>query len=335
MMEELIMAHLYYAAIFETGDKAIYLSKYEYHINADNTMHKVKSFNSLYECHEWLKDTTSIPQKEMYYAVKSGKVPGVYNSPQEFANQQKGFPNFDGRKFYTYQGASDYVNGIERYPSTYDAIPYDDDVNTQPSDSFWKNLTRFLKQFKIKSFFSSSKYEEIAIETTRKSSWHPWCYARIITDHPLIIYTDASFARKKQGCAAVIIDTVTRMELHVGEFNRKNPYVNDSQACELYAIIRALKIIDKRGKCDIEIRTDSINIVHMTSARYREHLYNNDFKTIGRKKKIRHELLFKKLFEQLKGRSNVSFTWVRGHSGEKYNCIADKIARECAHIHFK
>lgn len=88
---------------------------------------------------------------------------------------------------------------------------------------------------------------------------------------------------------------------------------------ELTAVIEALKLI-KRNE-NIEIYTDSQyvkNGITIWINKWRVTNWNNG--------KVKNIDLWKILYD-LTSKQNINWHWVRGHSGDKYNEMADEIAR--------
>ena len=92
---------------------------------------------------------------------------------------------------------------------------------------------------------------------------------------------------------------------------------------ELRAVIEALKIIKKNVK--IEIYTDSIYVKDGIS-KWIFSWKKNGWKN-SKKQAVKNSDLWKEL-DFLVQKHDVEFFWVKGHSGDKYNDIADELARE-------
>jgi len=91
---------------------------------------------------------------------------------------------------------------------------------------------------------------------------------------------------------------------------------------ELIAVIEALKIIKKNIK--IEIYTDS-NYVKDGITKWIFSWKKNGWKN-SKKQVVKNADLWQEL-DLLVQKYNVEFFWVKGHNGDKYNEIADELAR--------
>lgn len=139
----------------------------------------------------------------------------------------------------------------------------------------------------------------------------------------LDIYTDGAcrgnnFAEDENiggwGCL-LIEDTGNQMELFGGAKNTTNNQM------ELMAAIRALEILDK--PCAITLYTDSQYLVNGITKWVNGWIKNN-WKTAD-KKPVKN----KELWERLKVVSDkhiIKWTWVKGHSNDKFNIKADALA---------
>ena len=65
-------------------------------------------------------EVNDVKGKKKYFVVRIGRKPGIYTDVEEYTAQLRGFPNFDGKGFYTYGGALEYLKTGEA--KTYYAI---------------------------------------------------------------------------------------------------------------------------------------------------------------------------------------------------------------------
>ena len=105
-------------------------------------------------------------------------------------------------------------------------------------------------------------------------------------------------------------------KLKGGELNTTN------NRMELMAVIKALESIKLKSK--IQIYTDSQYVKNGMTA-WLLKWKNNNWKTSA-KKDVKNKDLWKKL-ENLANNYEISWNWVKGHSGNKENEIADSLAR--------
>jgi len=134
------------------------------------------------------------------------------------------------------------------------------------------------------------------------------------------IYTDGACSGNPGpgGWGAVIFDKDNNQKNISG--NEKNTTNN---RMELLAAIMALKKI--KSKSDVVIYTDSIYVKNGIT----EWVVNwkkNGWKN-SNKKPVKNKDLWIKLDELCK-KNNVSWKWVKGHSTNKYNNLADELATQ-------
>jgi len=97
------------------------------------------------------------------------------------------------------------------------------------------------------------------------------------------------------------------------------PQSTNNQA-ELRAAIKALTAL--KVPCEVTLCTDSQYLVTC---------WNHDKESLTNIKRVNHELWFEFIEAAEKGRHVVKFVKIKGHSGNKYNEIADRLAKaECA-----
>ena len=134
------------------------------------------------------------------------------------------------------------------------------------------------------------------------------------------IYTDGSCIGNpgKGGWAAIILNKET-IKFNISG-NEKNTTNN---RMELLAAIMALKKI-KSGS-DVEIYTDSIYVKNGITewvVKWKKNGWKN-----SNKKPVKNKDLWIKL-DGLCEKNNVSWKWVKGHSTNKYNNLADELATQ-------
>ena len=132
------------------------------------------------------------------------------------------------------------------------------------------------------------------------------------------IYTDGACSGNpgKGGWGAIL--------LYKGKEKKINGFDPETtnNRMELQAVIEALKIIKKNIK--IEIYTDS-NYVKDGITKWIFSWKKNGWKN-SKKQAVKNADLWQKL-DLLVQKYDVEFFWVKGHNGDKYNEIADELAR--------
>ena len=111
----------------------------------------------------------------------------------------------------------------------------------------------------------------------------------------------------------------TEKELSGGEPGTTN------NRMELMAAIRALEALKR--PCRVELTTDS-NYVRQGMTEWLPRWQANGWKTAARKP-VKNEDLWRRL-NQASARHQVSWVWVRGHSGHPENERADRLATDAA-----
>ena len=137
------------------------------------------------------------------------------------------------------------------------------------------------------------------------------------------IYTDGSCLGNPGagGYAAIIIDeSGKREEIFGGEAFTTN------NRMELTAAIVALR---KMSKDDVaEIFTDSTYLRNAFTQNWLANWKRNGWKSAN-KKAVKNQDLWLEL-DELISTHNVKFNWVKGHAGNSFNELCDKLARETA-----
>ena len=132
------------------------------------------------------------------------------------------------------------------------------------------------------------------------------------------IYTDGSCIGNpgSGGWAAIILDGKNEKIIS----GNKNNTTNNQM--ELLATINALSNFSK--KKSLKIFTDS-NYVKDGITKWIKNWEKNNWKTSA-KKPVKNQELWKKLDKLVKFH-NVKWEWIKGHSTNTYNNLADKLAR--------
>lgn len=135
----------------------------------------------------------------------------------------------------------------------------------------------------------------------------------------VIIYTDGACSGNPGpgGWGAQLIYNNTVKEISGFEANTTN------NRMELIAVISSLEYVSSED--DIEIYTDSVYVMEGIT-KWIKNWKKNKWLTSA-KKQVKNEDLWKKL-DTLCTSKKISWTWVKGHSGNKGNERADYLARE-------
>ncbi len=141
-------------------------------------------------------------------------------------------------------------------------------------------------------------------------------------DNIIKIYCDGACSGNQNknnigGWGALLIFNEKVKKINGGEKNTTN------QRMELTACIKALEAI-KSTKYPIEIYTDSAYLYNCIQQKWYEKREQNGWKN-SKKLPIENKDLWEKLLNLIK-KYNPTFIKVKGHSGDKYNDEADKLA---------
>ncbi|MFW6026048.1 MAG: ribonuclease HI [Candidatus Woesearchaeota archaeon] len=132
------------------------------------------------------------------------------------------------------------------------------------------------------------------------------------------IYTDGACSGNPGpgGWGAVLLYNGHKKEISGSEEHTTN------NRMELKAVIESLKII--KQKCIINIHTDSSYIYRAFTDNWVEKWKNNNWKN-SKKDAVLNKDLWEELIQYSK-KYNINWFKVKGHSDNKYNNIADKLA---------
>ena len=133
------------------------------------------------------------------------------------------------------------------------------------------------------------------------------------------IYTDGACSGNpgKGGWGAVVIYSDRDQEKHLSGADK----LTTNNKMELTATIESLKLIKKPN--DIELYTDSQYVKNGISL-WIINWKNNGWKTANKKPVANKELWIE--LDEIVQFHNVTWFWVKGHSGNHYNEIADQLA---------
>ena len=133
------------------------------------------------------------------------------------------------------------------------------------------------------------------------------------------IYTDGACSGNpgKGGWGAVVIYSDRDQEKHLSGADK----LTTNNKMELTATIESLKLIKKPN--DIELYTDSQYVKNGISL-WIINWKNNGWKTANKKPVANKELWVE--LDKIVQFHNVTWFWVKGHSGNHYNEIADQLA---------
>lgn len=140
------------------------------------------------------------------------------------------------------------------------------------------------------------------------------------------IYTDGACKGNpgKGGWAFVVVLEDKKTYFDTGkEINTTN------NRMELTAVLKALEYSCENNVSDLLIYSDSAYIVNCFNEKWTDKWISNGWKT-SKKKDVLNQDLWKSILELHKKINKISYVFVKGHSGNKYNEEADKLASSAA-----
>ena len=145
----------------------------------------------------------------------------------------------------------------------------------------------------------------------------------------LVAYTDGACSGNPGpgGYGAILISGSRRKEISQGYIRTTN------QRMEIHAVLDALQTYakvadDHGGPLPIEIVSDSTYVVNCFRDRWWVKWERNGWKN-SKKEPVANTDLWKPLIELVRS-GDVSFQWVKGHSGDPMNDLVDRLAVELA-----
>lgn len=138
-----------------------------------------------------------------------------------------------------------------------------------------------------------------------------------MTDKKVIIYTDGACSGNPGpgGWGAVLLYNDHKKEIYGGEIDTTN------NRMELMAAIKSLELL--KESCTIDMFTDSIYVKNGITT-WIEGWKARNWKTAD-KKAVKNVDLWKEL-DIIVQKHKINWYWIKGHSGDKYNDIADALA---------
>ena len=138
-----------------------------------------------------------------------------------------------------------------------------------------------------------------------------------MSDSKVVIYTDGGCRGNPGpgGWGAVLLFGQHEKEIYGYEEETTN------NRMELMAAIRALEMLKR--PCDIELTTDS-QYVRRGILEWMQDWKKRDWKTAA-KKPVKNKDLWQRLDQAIKPH-NISWHWIKGHSGHQGNEMADQLA---------
>lgn len=229
-----------------------------------------------------------------YYAVAVGQQIGIFETWAITQPLVKGFSGAKYKSFRTYNDALTYL-----------------DANKEPQCST-SDKTEFVD---FVSNSSSNAREVEQVHTKRAQELIPTITMKTV-EKGRVFYTDGSCVEKYGGFGIVIVDDGEESGTHNGPLTE---YPTTNNRSELFAILTVVS--NYQG--DLLIRTDSKYCIDGLT-KHITHWMQNGWKT-SKGGDVKNTDMIKEIHKLSQGRS-VIFQHVYGHTGDKYNEVADKLA---------
>ena len=257
-----------HAVVFKNGRKELFYTLKDFkQKTVPEDILMHHAFKSEVDAAMWLHFPDEFPLTKGVYAVKVGFCPGIYHSNKEALKQVTGFSGSKYMAFYTIEAAKKWLGSC---------------------------VSTMIPSAKKPSTLALSAHNVVGA-----------CFCNLHPTGALKIYTDASFKGPDRASYAIhMIDETTGMSITLGG---KSTGISNPGEAELFAIVMALRGIDKDSKTRISIYTDCQSLIH--------HIYSD----------LRGGKLWDEFYSYAKV-FDISVNWVKGHSDDEYNVLCDKLA---------
>jgi ribonuclease HI len=233
-------------------------------------------------------------KKKKYYAVRSGREPGIYRTWGECKAQVEGYAKAEYKGFNSLADAEAYLGYINNKPSAGEL--FDEKTPGAPKA---KRKTR------------RREAESPAAEILETSGG---------LKH-VVIYTDGACIGNPGpgGYGVVLLHDKHRKELS-GGFR-----LTTNNRMELLACIVGLRAL--KGQCAVTLYTDSQYVFNSMTKGWALRWKKNGWKRNDAD--VPNADLWEQLLE-LRDKHKIRFNWIRGHAGNKENERCDQLARQAA-----
>jgi ribonuclease HI len=246
--------------------------------------------------------------RKKYYAVRSGREPGVYLTWDECKAQIDGYPKAEYKGFSSLADAEAYLGYVKTSKP----------ANAEPSAA---RLFADKPSGKPKTKHRARRRETEAPATELLET----------TDglKHVVIYTDGACTGNPGpgGYGVVMLHGESRQEMS-GGFR-----LTTNNRMEMLACIVGLRSLN--GQCAVSLFTDSQYVCNSMTNGWARRWKNHGWKRVDRDnpdappEDVPNADLWEQMLE-LCDKHKVRFNWVRGHSGDQENERCDQLAREAA-----
>jgi ribonuclease HI len=140
------------------------------------------------------------------------------------------------------------------------------------------------------------------------------------------IFTDGScnnHTHNNGGCGIVLKYGEHEKHIALGQF-----ISTTSARMEIRAVLEALRLITNKT-IPIKLYCDNEYVVKSINEKW-VYKWENEYWINKVGMRVNHDL-WKQVLVELRSLDNITFIWVKGHNGNKYNEICDKLANKGAH----
>lgn len=284
-----------------------------------------KSFPSTAEAEAFVSGTSSNENPEKFYAVQSGRVPGVYTDWPSAQKQVTGWTRPKYKAFPTRAEAEAFVKEGKKVGESVSNVAVDPDTQSETTMP-GKKEPPAKKQKKAAAASEEADSGNVEWKTDEQMSATKKVATGDSKGGMLKIYTDgSSLGNGKKGSVAgvgVFFGPLDKRNVSEGLAGARQT----NQRAELTAIQRALDITPLQR--DAEIFTDSSYGINCVTVWYKNWRKNNW--VTAAKKPVENKDLVEPIVARIEEREKVGtktiFTWLKGHADDPGNTAADALA---------
>ncbi|CAF3929400.1 unnamed protein product [Rotaria sp. Silwood2] len=247
-----------------------------------------------------------------YYVVRQGRKPGIYNTWNECNEQINRFSGAEYRKFDKHSDAQDYLDGkvkIQRnfktkYPTSKFKISNNTPINL---------IKDTIQECSSKSMVSS--YEKLTVSDTNTDQ---------VKGEYTIVYSDGCcFGNGRSGSKGGY--GVYWDDDHPWNISERLKGDPTNQRAELTAAISAMEVALSNSVTHLEIRTDSKYTIQSATQWIHGWKKSNWIKKTDSQPVMNKDLMVR--IDELQQKLKIKWTYVAGHSSNKGNDEADRLAK--------
>ena len=226
---------------------------------------------------------------EKYYAVKKGKMPGIYETWEECKSSVNGYPGAEYKSFKRLEEANDYLGGM----------------GNGQLEQISRNELHLNSELPLKREGKTGLREEQGTGA-----------GEVPEPGTLLAYVDGSYddALKKYAFGCVFISPDGREETAYGNGDKEQSLQHRNVTGEMLGAMYAVKVAMLNGFSKVEIRYDYQGIEKWVTGEWR-----SKTELTGK---------YARAMRQWEQSIDIVFTKVVAHTNVYYNELADKMAKE-------